>query len=51
MNALRQSRYRAKKYRVLAEDANHDKIKEIYMNCPKGHEVDHHENNLQYLTG
>lgn len=59
MNALGQSRYRAKKLRVLAEDADPAKIKEIYMNCPPGHEVDHitplslgglhHEDNLQYL--
>ena len=59
-NAIRQSRYRAKKYRVLAPDANPEKINEIYRNCPPGHEVDHivplskggkhHEDNLQYLT-
>jgi len=59
MNALRQSRYRAKKYRTMASDADHEKIKQIYLNCPAGHEVDHiipvsrgglhHEDNLQYL--
>lgn len=59
LNALRQSKYRAKKYRVLSEDADPAKIKEIYMNCPPGYEVDHitplsrgglhHEDNLQYL--
>jgi 5-methylcytosine-specific restriction endonuclease McrA len=59
MNALRQARYRAKGYRVLAEDADTAKIKEIYTNCPDGYEVDHinplslgglhHEDNLQYL--
>ena len=59
-NAIRQSRYRAKKYKVLAPDANLEKINEIYRNCPPGHEVDHivplsrggkhHEDNLQYLT-
>jgi 5-methylcytosine-specific restriction endonuclease McrA len=59
MNALRQHRWRAKQYKVLAEDADKAKIKEIYLNCPEGHEVDHikplsrgglhHEDNLQYL--
>ena len=59
MNALRQSRYRARKYRTIAPDADHEKIKQIYLNCPAGHEVDHiipvsrgglhHEDNLQYL--
>lgn len=59
-NAERQSRYRAKQYRVLDPTANKDKIKEIYLNCPEGYEVDHiiplskggkhHEDNLQYLT-
>jgi 5-methylcytosine-specific restriction endonuclease McrA len=60
MNALRQGRYRAKKLRVLDPSANKDKIREIYLNCPAGFEVDHivplsrggkhHEDNLQYLT-
>lgn len=59
-NAERQSRYRAKQYRVLDPTANKEKIKEIYLNCPDGYEVDHiiplskggkhHEDNLQYLT-
>ncbi len=58
-NAIRQSKYRAKQYRVLSPDANLQKIKDIYMNCPEGYEVDHiiplsrgglhHEDNLQYL--
>lgn len=59
-NAAKQSRYRAKQYRILAPDADPIKIKNIYLNCPLGYEVDHimplskggkhHENNLQYLT-
>ena len=59
-NAARQSRYRAKQYRVLDPTADKEKIKEIYLNCPEGYEVDHiiplskggkhHEDNLQYLT-
>ena len=59
-NAIRQSRYRSKKYRSVDPTANIDKIKQIYQNCPNGYEVDHvmplskggrhHENNLQYLT-
>jgi hypothetical protein len=59
MNAQRQSKYRAKKYRTLAADADPQKVKEIYLNCPDGYEVDHiipvskggkhHEDNLQYL--
>lgn len=58
--AAAQSRYRAKKLRKTHPSANHLKIKEIYLNCPPGHEVDHiiplsrgglhHEDNLQYLT-
>jgi len=58
-NAIRQSRYRAKGYRALAEDADPQKIREFYLNCPEGCEVDHihplslggkhHEDNLQYL--
>ena len=54
---------RAAKLLATPRWANMDKIKEIYKNCPEGHEVDHivplqginvcglHvENNLQYLT-
>lgn len=58
-NAARQSLYRAKKYRVLSPDADLQKVKEIYKNCPEGYEVDHiiplskggahHQDNLQYL--
>lgn len=53
-------RSRAKKNGLLPISANIEKIKEIYMNCPVGYEVDHiipfarggfhHEDNLQYLT-
>jgi 5-methylcytosine-specific restriction endonuclease McrA len=52
-------RYQARKLGQMPPDADHDKIKEIYANCPKGHEVDHkipisrgglhHQDNLQYL--
>jgi hypothetical protein len=58
-NAARQSRYRAKQYRIISPNADQVKIKDIYLNCPEGHEVDHiiplsrgglhHEDNLQYL--
>jgi hypothetical protein len=58
-NAESQSRYRQKKYRCLAPDANREMIKEIYRACPAGYEVDHiiplskgglhHQDNLQYL--
>ena len=58
--AFYQSLYRAKGYRLLAPGADKQKIKEIYLNCPAGYEVDHivplslgglhHEDNLQYLT-
>ena len=61
-NAERQARYRAKHgyLRAYAPDANRQVIKEFYINCPEGYEVDHiiplskgglhHEDNLQYLT-
>ena len=58
--AIRQSMYRAKNLRKLDPSADKEKIKEIYLNCPEGYEVDHivplslgglhHEDNLQYLT-
>lgn len=61
-NAAEMKRIAAKLQRTPAW-ADHDKIKEIYYNCPEGYEVDHiiplqgdlvsglHvENNLQYLT-
>lgn len=60
LNAAGQSRYRAKQLRKLHPDANKEKVKQIYLNCPVGYEVDHiiplskggwhHEDNLQYLT-
>jgi hypothetical protein len=59
-NRLSQSRYRAKGYREIHPDANPEKIRQIYKNCPEGYEVDHiiplslggwhHEDNLQCLT-
>lgn len=61
-NAARQARYRAMYgyNRSFALNANKEKIKKIYENCPDGYEVDHiiplskgglhHEDNLQYLT-
>ena len=55
--------YRARKLKATPKWADHNKIKEIYKNCPKGYHVDHvlplrgrsicglHvETNLQYLT-
>lgn len=58
--AFHQSVYRTKKYRRTSPDADKEKIKQIYLSCPPGYEVDHivplslgglhHENNLQYLT-
>lgn len=59
-NRLRQAKYRAKGLRKLHPEADVEKIKKTYENCPIGHEVDHiiplslgglhHEDNLQYLT-
>ena len=56
----RTAKHRAMKLNQTPPDADLDKIKEIYKNCPKGYEVDHihpiskgglhHEDNLQYLT-
>ena len=53
-------RYQMKKSNQTPLDADLEKIKEIYYNCPEGHEVDHiipiskgglhHQDNLQYLT-
>lgn len=52
-------RYQARKKKLYPPDANAEKIKEIYANCPDGYEVDHikplargglhHQDNLQYL--
>lgn len=53
-------RYYMRKKKQTPSDADFDKIKEIYLNCPEGYEVDHiipvskgglhHQDNLQYLT-
>jgi|TARA_R110000796_G_C14543804_1_gene433184 hypothetical protein len=53
-------RYYMRKKKQTPPDADFDKIKEIYLNCPAGYEVDHiipvskgglhHQDNLQYLT-
>ncbi len=59
LNAARQSKYREKKYRQIHPTSDKQKIREIYINCPVGYEVDHivplskgglhHQDNLQYL--
>lgn len=53
-------RYYMKKKKQTPPDADMTIIKEIYLNCPDGYEVDHitpvskgglhHQDNLQYLT-
>jgi len=53
-------RYYMRKKKQTPPDADFGKIKEIYLNCPAGYEVDHiipvskgglhHQDNLQYLT-
>lgn len=52
--------YYTKKKNQTPKDADLNKIKKIYLNCPEGYEVDHiipiskgglhHQDNLQYLT-
>lgn len=52
--------YYTKKRNQTPPDADPEKIREIYLKCPEGHEVDHiipiskgglhHQDNLQYLT-
>ena len=62
LNRQQCAKRRAKLLKAIPKFANLDKIKEIYINCPKGYEVDHiiplqgknvsglHiETNLQYL--
>tara|TARA_R110000764_G_C10815989_1_gene360967 strand:+ start:372 stop:569 length:198 start_codon:yes stop_codon:yes gene_type:complete len=53
-------KYYMKKRQQTPPDADMILIKEIYLNCPAGYEVDHiipiskgglhHQDNLQYLT-
>ena len=60
INTFNVQTYRARKKNQTPPWADLDKIKEIYLNCPKGYEVDHihpmskgglHvDYNLQYLT-
>ena len=55
-----QANRRARIKNSTPPDADMQKIKEIYLNCPEGYEVDHiiplskgglhHQDNLQYLT-
>ena len=51
---------RARERNATPPDADKKKIRDIYLNCPEGYEVDHiiplskgglhHQDNLQYLT-
>jgi hypothetical protein len=41
LNRHRQSLYRTKKYRHIHPTANKNLIKQFYLNCPEGYEVDH----------
>lgn len=60
MNRATFMKYYTNKRNQTPVDADHKLIKEIYLNCPDGHEVDHivpiskgglhHQDNLQYLT-
>jgi 5-methylcytosine-specific restriction endonuclease McrA len=53
-------KYYTKKLNQTPIDADLEKIKQIYLRCPEGYEVDHiipisrgglhHQDNLQYLT-
>jgi len=53
-------KYQTRKNNQTPPDANLEIIKEIYLNCPEGYQVDHikpiskgglhHQDNLQYLT-
>lgn len=58
-NLLGVRRYQARRLNQMPADADLEKIREIYANCPEGFEVDHkipiskgglhHQDNLQYL--
>jgi 5-methylcytosine-specific restriction endonuclease McrA len=58
-NLLGVRRYQARRFQQTPEDADQHQIRQIYVNCPNGHEVDHvipiskgglhHQSNLQYL--
>ena len=60
LNCQNVMKYRARKYAQTPSDADRVKIREIYLNRPADHHVDHiiplsrgglhHQDNLQYLT-
>jgi len=60
MKRKHQADRRARQLNQTPPNADNQIIKEIYLNCPKGYEIDHiiplsrgglhHQDNLQYLT-